>query len=259
MKVFLLIFINVLLVSTLVAQKGRVTAEPVFIGPAPTVVKLPLPVYEQKTVRLNGIVSVAVNVNESGEVIVTDAGEGPYPICKNVTDPGVLSLRALAVAAAKNAKFAPAMVDSKPTTVNGRIEYNFDAGETAENPGLSSSGSPDARLDGLTRLGNTAVGSAALIVANGDTVSRGVLNGRAESLAKPVYPSAAKAVRAGGGVSVQVVIFEDGTVYSGAAVSGHPLLRRSSELAACSSRFSATLLEGKAYKVAGVITYNYVP
>ena len=90
-------------------------------------------------------------------------------------------------------------------------------------------------------------------------ISQGVLNGKATSLPKPAYPAAAKAVRAGGAVSVQVVISEAGSVISASAVSGHPLLRAAAESAARGARFSPTLLSGQPVKVSGVITYNFVP
>ena len=91
------------------------------------------------------------------------------------------------------------------------------------------------------------------------TVSGGVLNGKAISLPKPAYPPAAKAVRAGGSVSVQVLIDEEGRVVSASAVSGHPLLQQAAVAAARGARFSPTLLSGQAVKVSGVITYNFVP
>jgi len=91
------------------------------------------------------------------------------------------------------------------------------------------------------------------------TVSGGVLNGKATSLPKPAYPPAAKAVRASGAVSVQVLIDESGRVVSASAVSGHPLLRAAAEGAARGARFSPTLLSGQPVKVSGVITYNFVP
>lgn len=91
------------------------------------------------------------------------------------------------------------------------------------------------------------------------TVSGGVLNGKATSLPKPAYPPAAKAVRASGSVSVQVLISESGSVISATAVSGHPLLRAAAAGAARGARFSPTLLSGQPVKVSGVITYNFVP
>lgn len=91
------------------------------------------------------------------------------------------------------------------------------------------------------------------------TISGGVLNGRAISLPKPPYPPAARAVRASGAVSVQVLIDESGRVVSANAASGHPLLRQAAESAARGARFSPTLLSGQAVKVSGIITYNFVP
>ncbi len=89
-------------------------------------------------------------------------------------------------------------------------------------------------------------------------ISGGVLNGKATSLPKPPYPAAAKAVRAGGPVSVQVTIDENGSVISASATSGHPLLRQAAESAARGARFSPTTLSGQRVKVTGVITYNFV-
>jgi protein TonB len=90
-------------------------------------------------------------------------------------------------------------------------------------------------------------------------ISGGVLNGKATSLPKPPYPPAARAVRASGAVSVQVLIDESGNVVSASAVSGHPLLRAAAVQAARGARFSPTQLSGQPVKVSGVITYNFVP
>lgn len=90
-------------------------------------------------------------------------------------------------------------------------------------------------------------------------ISGGVLNGKATSLPKPPYPPAARAVRAAGAVSVQVLIDENGNVVSASAVSGHPLLRAAAVQAARGARFSPTKLSGQPVKVSGVITYNFVP
>lgn len=92
-----------------------------------------------------------------------------------------------------------------------------------------------------------------------EQISGGVLNGKAMSLPKPPYPPAARAVRASGAVSVQVLVDEEGSVFSAAAVSGHPLLRAASQDAACGASFSPTMLSGTPVKVSGVIVYNFVP
>lgn len=90
-------------------------------------------------------------------------------------------------------------------------------------------------------------------------ISGGVLNGKATSLPKPVYPAAARAVRASGAVNVQVTINESGAVVSASAVSGPALLRPAAVAAARSARFAPTLLSGQPVSVTGVIVYNFVP
>lgn len=88
-------------------------------------------------------------------------------------------------------------------------------------------------------------------------VSGGVVNGKASVLTKPAFPPAAKAVRAGGAVSVQVTIDENGNVISANATSGHPLLRAAAANAAKQSKFAATQISGQPIKTTGVIVYNF--
>jgi protein TonB len=89
-------------------------------------------------------------------------------------------------------------------------------------------------------------------------VSGGVLNGKAISKPQPAYPPIAKAARASGTVTVQILVDESGRVVSASAVSGHPLLQQAAVAAARGARFSPTLLSGQPVKVSGVITYNFV-
>jgi TonB family protein len=90
-------------------------------------------------------------------------------------------------------------------------------------------------------------------------ISGGVLNGKATRLPTPTYPPAARAVRAGGSVAVQVLIDENGNVISASAASGNPLLRAAAVAAARGAKFSPTKLSGQPVKVQGIITYNFVP
>lgn len=90
------------------------------------------------------------------------------------------------------------------------------------------------------------------------TKSMGVVNGMATHLPKPVYSAIAKAGRASGVVTVQVLIDEYGKVVSARVLSGHPLLQRESVQAAFQARFTPTLLSNQPVKVSGVITYNFV-
>jgi protein TonB len=89
-------------------------------------------------------------------------------------------------------------------------------------------------------------------------ISGGVLNGKAISLPKPIYPAIAKQAHASGTVTVQVTIDENGNVISAHPISGHPLLQAVAAAAARQARFSPTKLSGQPVKVTGVITYNFV-
>ena len=89
-------------------------------------------------------------------------------------------------------------------------------------------------------------------------VNGGVLNGKAISKPQPAYPAVAKAARASGVVTVQILVDESGRVISASAVSGHPLLQQAAVAAARQARFTPTLLSGQPVKVSGVITYNFV-
>lgn len=90
------------------------------------------------------------------------------------------------------------------------------------------------------------------------TVSLGVVNGKATDLPKPVYTAIAKAARATGTVTVQVLIDENGKVISAHALNGHPLLLKESVQAAYQARFTPTRLSNQPVKVSGVITYKFV-
>ncbi len=155
--------------------------------------------------------------------------------------------------------------------LNGEVTYNVRMWEGNSRQFVTDA-AKEMRLDRITVLGSSDSDTGARVVQPGEpypsgtykgplpkTVSGGVLNGKAISLPKPAYPPAAQAVKAGGSVSVQVLINENGEVIAASAVSGHPLLRAAAESAARGARFSPTLLEGTPVKVSGVITYNFVP
>jgi Ca-activated chloride channel family protein len=93
--------------------------------------------------------------------------------------------------------------------------------------------------------------------ADARLVSGGVLNGKALHLPKPMYPPAAKSIRAAGVVNVEVTLGEDGKVLTARAVSGNPFLRQAAVDAARQARFSPTVLSGKPVQVVGVITYTF--
>jgi TonB family protein len=88
-----------------------------------------------------------------------------------------------------------------------------------------------------------------------NAVSGGVLNGKAISLPKPSYPGL---LDAGGTVTVQILIDEEGKVIWAKAVAGHPLLHEAARQAALKARFAPFKLKGQPVKVTGVLTYNFV-
>lgn len=88
-------------------------------------------------------------------------------------------------------------------------------------------------------------------------ISGGVLNGTAINLPPPVYPEAAKRMRAQGIVTVEVILDETGKVVAATATSGPAILRDAAVQAALKARFSPTKLSGQPVKVSGVINYKF--
>lgn len=176
-------------------------------------------------------------------------------------------------------KEAPKAISVAPNPQQARPNSPFSIGKDDSNPAASASNSNGR--DGNNQNGNSLLGVAPppvvvkpatppppMIVKETPkveskpekpvtTVSGGVVNGKATNLVKPAYSAAARAIRAGGQVKVQVTIDEDGNVIAANAISGHPLLLQASTSAAKSSKFSPTTLTGKKVKVTGVIIYNF--
>jgi TonB family protein len=89
-------------------------------------------------------------------------------------------------------------------------------------------------------------------------IEGGVLNSKATTLPKPVYPEEAKRIRASGRVTVRVVVDENGKVISAQATDGPLPLREAAEAAARQATFAPTTKDGITVKVAGVLTYDFV-
>ncbi len=89
-------------------------------------------------------------------------------------------------------------------------------------------------------------------------VKGGVVNSKAEFLAKPEYPPGAKARRATGSIPVRVLIDENGSVTEAKAVCGDEFLRRASEEAARKSKFAPFKKDGQPAKRSGYIIYNFL-
>lgn len=88
-------------------------------------------------------------------------------------------------------------------------------------------------------------------------IEGGVLNSKAVSLPKPVFPEEAKRIRASGKVTVRVVVDETGKVISAKAVDGPSPLREAAEAAARQAKFAPTIQDGVTVKVTGTLVYEF--
>lgn len=106
----------------------------------------------------------------------------------------------------------------------------------------------------------SASSSTSIVRIDGrEPISRGVLNGHATSLPKPIYPAEARDANVSGSVTVEVLVDEDGRVISAKAVSGDPLLREAATDAALLAKFAPFKLDGQYIKTTGVLTYDFEP
>ncbi len=80
-----------------------------------TAVNLPSPIYPEtaRRMRVAGVVTVEVIVDETGKVIAAQASNGPA------------QLREVAVQAALKARFSPTKLSGQPVKVSGLINYKF--------------------------------------------------------------------------------------------------------------------------------------
>lgn len=194
--------------------------------------------------------AVNVLVDAKGNVTAVNSVNGPGWVCPNIDLPDVTVLREAAKAVAMKAKFEPAIVSGRNTESKSVVEIEF--------PIQSSK----VKLSGVAVMGKRDADSSEDVKVEQPTTLHSLGHGSIGSnatLPKPIYPSAARAVRATGTVFVQVLIGENGELLSAEPIDGHPLLRTAARNAACGAKFAPTLLSGKPVRVSGVIKYNFVP
>lgn len=194
---------------------------------------------EDEESGIHGVMKVAVEIDKGGNVTRASVYVGPSWPCSEDFDKRVNLMMRDAEKSVLGYKFSPAVKNGIP--VESRIGLTIQVGKAAReklpvNPPSNTNGAKDP-----------------------NSINGGVLNGKAISLPRPAYPAQARAERASGAVSVQVLISEEGKILSAQAVDGSPLLQFAARASACGARFSPTLLEGKPVKVSGVIVYNFVP
>lgn len=167
--------------------------------------------------------AVARSAGASGAVNVQVTVDEAGNVISATAVSGPVLLLAAAVAAARGAKFSPVILSGTAVKVTGTLVYDFPA-ETGSQKKV---------------------------------ISGGILNGKALSLPKPVYPDSAIAARASGIVEVKITIDEEGNVAEAEAVTGHELLRQAAVDAARGAKFAPTKLEGVPVRVTGRLIYNF--
>jgi hypothetical protein len=256
--------------STVRAQEGGADFVPAQMTTTPNLV-VPTEAIQS---GLGGEVSVEVSIDAAGNVTSAHDVVGPGNVCRQIERPDVIAMRNAAKEAVLLAKFTPATKKGVPVASTIWLNFKF-PGKEAISDYKYTAKSEAPKTDVEKSVVKSTIPSDAAAAPPPDTsqslksdgtppripkqINGGVLNGKATSLPKPSYPPAAHAVRAGGTVSVQVLIDEDGNVFAAQAIVGHPLLRSASTVAACKSKFSPTRLAGNPVKVMGVVTYNFVP
>src|SRR5260221_9502954 len=85
----------------------------------------------------------------------------------------------------------------------------------------------------------------------------GILNSKAIQLPAPKYPDEAKKNHDSGQVQVQVLVDETGKVISAEATFGPESLRAAAVTAAKLARFKPVMVDCKAVKVSGILTYDF--
>lgn len=229
------------------------------------ILKQPQPSYpaEAKKTGIGGNISVKVSIDDKGKVVSIDDVNGPDWVCRSVTRVDVVALRKAAAESAQKATFTPALRNGTPIASSATLVYFIGKTRIIQEMNgpatviVMRAGPPNAPTIGQANDQIPPIPTPTGPTPSPETLAGGVLNGSAVELATPKYPAAAKAVRASGSVKVQVLIETDGQVFSAEPVSGHPLLRSASQIAACSSRFTPTLLSGNPVRVSGYITYNF--
>jgi len=93
---------------------------------------------------------------------------------------------------------------------------------------------------------------------NRRSIEGGELNGKASSLPNAEYPEIARAAKASGTVTVDVIVDEAGNVVAAKAVSGHPLLQAAAVKAARQAKFTPTYVSGEPARISGYLTYNFI-
>jgi TonB family protein len=188
---------------------------------------------------IDGKILLAVTIDETGSVTKARVLSGPAWPCGREVKDEIEEVREEVRQMVMRAKFSPAIREGKPRKVDGQMDFLL--GEKLQREATRRKAEAEMAADPSKRV-----------------VKVGVINGKAISLPKPMYPLSARGSALSGTVRVEVLVDEQGNVFRAQAISGHPGLHQAARDAACEAKFSPTILDGRAIRVSGLITYNFV-
>ncbi len=183
---------------------------------------------------IEGRIVVSLKVDKEGKPESAEVIAGPEWPCKSNPRRELDAVRKAAKEYALGMKFEPATENGKPTSAN--ILVTISTGRALDQLKRQSKASE-----------NAPTGRPFFIRA-------GIVNGKALSIPRPLYPRNARGTSV---VGVAILIDEDGNVERAGAYSGHPSLHESARDAACKARFQPTKLQGSPIKVYGSLTFNF--
>ena len=116
---------------------------------------------------------------------------------------------------------------------------------------------PDAPRPNVAADKTATVASTTSVAAEGSPLEVGSLIAYATKQSSPVYPAAARTIRATGVVKVEVTVDEAGDVTAVGKTSGPPLLQNSAKDAIRKWKFKPFTRDGQPVKATGFVNFNF--
>jgi outer membrane biosynthesis protein TonB len=230
-RLALLIFILILSSALLYSQDRTIDSDAKVIN-AP---RFQLPQSAQDA-GVDGKIRLTFTVDKNGEAKGFTVLSGPAWPCGTKPSKAIDDALDAVKENIRATRFSPAIKNGKP--VSSDVTMTFLIGDAYD----AWVKKRDAKMQGTGKI-----------------VKHGIVNGRALSLPIPDIPAGAGRIMIRITVYVDVLIDEEGNVIRAGATSGGFALQEASRNAACRAKFSPTLVDGAPIKVAGMVTYNFVP
>jgi TonB family protein len=198
------------------------------------------PVYPElaKRARVQGQVVLKVTVDEEGSVGNAEVLRG-HPLLKDS-----------AVAAVKQWKYEPTIINGAAVTVTATVTINFV---------LPGDQTMPSQAGAVPRIGSYAADPEINDPLDSpDRIASTVRNPRLIKIVDPVYPELAKRARVQGQIVLKVTVDEEGRIRDVEVLSGHPLLSDSAVAAVKQWIYEPTIINGAAVPVTATVTINFV-